>query len=70
MFVYQLKNTRAALLDAVLKPSHLRRLICPRALGKMQRKPSKLQKFTGNTLIRRSLFEIEDETAVRNSRSK
>src|SRR5204863_7459436 len=51
MFVDQLKNTRAALLDVALERSHSRRLVCPGALGKMQRKPLKLQKFTGNTLI-------------------
>ncbi|PYI79677.1 MAG: hypothetical protein DMF05_09045 [Verrucomicrobia bacterium] len=70
MFVYQLKNTRAALLDLVLKRSHLRRLVCARALGKMQQSDQRLKNLPGNTLIRRSLFEIENETAVRNSRSK
>jgi hypothetical protein len=38
MFVDQLKNARAALLDVALERSHWRRLVCRRELGKMQRK--------------------------------
>jgi hypothetical protein len=41
MFVDQLKNTRAALLDVALERSHWRRLVCRRALGKMQQKAIK-----------------------------
>jgi hypothetical protein len=37
----QLKNTRAALLDVALERSHWRRLVCARALGKMQQKAIK-----------------------------
>jgi hypothetical protein len=41
MFVDQLKNARAALLDVALERSHWRRLVCRRALGKMQPKAIK-----------------------------
>ena len=60
MFVDQLKNTRAALLDVALERSHWRRLVCARGLGKMQQKAIiKCKNLLGNTLIRRTFSEIE-----------
>src|SRR5580765_4239391 len=60
MFVDQLKNPRAALLDVALKRSHWRRLICRRELGKMQRKAMiKCKNLLGNTVTRHPLSEIE-----------
>ena len=60
MFVDQLKNARPALLDVALERSHWRRLVCARALGKMQQKAIiKCRKLLGNTLTRPSLSEIE-----------
>jgi hypothetical protein len=71
MFIDQLKNTRAALLDVALERSHLRRLVCARGLGKMQQKAMiKSKNLLGNTLTGPAVSEIENETAVRNSRSK
>ena len=71
MFVDQLKNTRAALFDVALERSHWRRLVCRRALGKMQRKAMiKCKNLLGNTVTWHALSEIENETAERNSRSK
>jgi hypothetical protein len=51
IFIDQLKNTRAALLDFALERSHWRRLVCARALGKMQqnidtKSDFEAQKFT------------------------
>jgi hypothetical protein len=70
MFVDQLKNTRAALLDVALERSHSRRLVCARALGKMQQKGLiTCRNLLGNTVNRHARSEIKDETAVRNSRS-
>jgi hypothetical protein len=60
MFVDQLKNTRAALLDVALERSHWRRLVCRRGLGKMQRKAMmKCKKLLGNTVTRHAASEIE-----------
>src|SRR6266536_2490783 len=60
MFVDQLKNTRAALLDVALERSHSRRLVCARGLGKMQQKAIiRCKNLLGNTLIRRTFSEIE-----------
>jgi hypothetical protein len=71
IFIDQLKNARAALLDLALERSHCGRLVCARALGKMQQEGVlNVQKFTKNTLIQDARSEIENETAVRNSRSK
>jgi transcriptional regulator with AAA-type ATPase domain len=49
MFVDQLKNARAALLDVALERSHWRRLVCARALGKMQQKAIKRIKIYWET---------------------
>jgi hypothetical protein len=49
MFVDQLKNARAALLDVALERSHWRRLVCARALGKMQQKAIKGRKNLAGT---------------------
>jgi hypothetical protein len=71
MFVDQLKNARAALLDVALERSHRRRLVCACALSKMQQKAIKGAKnLPGNTLIGHAFSEIKNETAVRNLRSK
>jgi hypothetical protein len=60
MFVDQLKNTRAALLDVALERSHWRRLVCRRELGKMQRKAMiECKNLLGNTVIWHALSEIE-----------
>src|SRR5215831_19624231 len=49
MFVDQLKNASAALLDVALERSHRRRLVCACALGKMQQKAIKGAKIYGET---------------------
>src|SRR5258708_36562735 len=60
MFVDQLKNARAAVLDVALERSHWRRLVCARGLGKMQQKAIiRCKKLLGNTRIRRTFSEIE-----------
>src|SRR5262245_28557620 len=70
IFIDQLKNTRTALLDVALKRSHWRRLVCARALGKMQQKAiTGCKNLLGNTRTRGALSEIQNEAAVRNSRS-
>src|SRR5262249_56956424 len=71
MFVDQLKKSRTALLDVALERSHWRRLVCARALGKMRQKATiKCKNLLGNTLTQHVRSEIENEAAVRNSRSK
>ena len=60
MFVDQLKNARAALLDVALERSHWRRLVCRRALGKMQQKAILTSRnLLGNTVNRHACSEIE-----------
>jgi hypothetical protein len=60
MFIDQLENTRAALLDVALERSHWRRLVCARELGKMRRKAMiKCKNLLGNTVTRHALSEIE-----------
>src|SRR5262249_36920647 len=71
IFINQLKNTRAPLLNVALERSHWRRLVRTRALGKTQQKTVILRRnLLGNTLTRRVTSEILNGTAMRNSRSK